>query len=451
MASKMGNGLVDVINRQAGHITPRDFVNRFYSSKDLLLRLSVYKNLESHRGCVNTVNFNTYGDLLITGSDDRMVKIWDWDGGTVKLGFDTSHTSNIFDAKFMPYSDDSRIVTCANDGEVRYAQILEDGSVHVKNIVTHREAAQKLALEPGNPHVFYSCGEDAFVYRIDLRTESGSPFFTCKSFRRSPWNKFNPLTTITIHPRNPNNIAVAGGDEFVRLIDIRQCVSHGSSVDRSSICDCFCPPHIIGNNQVSITGLAFSVHGELLASYCNESIYLFDLDNGLGSHPSTSLSSELRMEVPPLACKPEVNVFAGHRNILTTKGVSFFGSKCEYVVSGSDCGRIFIWRKKDGKLVRVMTGDKDVVNSVQSHPQSPILASCGIDHDIKIWIPNAAEASHSIPNDMNEVYYMTCLYDDEDSEEEDDDEDSNSDEGRGSNYDEDEDSNLDEDEGLELF
>lgn len=115
----MGNGLIDVINRQTGHITPRDFVNRFYSSEDLLLRLSVYKNLKSHRGCVNTVNFNAYGDILITGSDDRMVKIWDWDGGTVKLGFDTGHTSNIFDAKFMPCTDDSKIVTCANDGEVK--------------------------------------------------------------------------------------------------------------------------------------------------------------------------------------------------------------------------------------------------------------------------------------------------------------------------------------------
>lgn len=241
------------------------------------------------------------------------------------------------------------------------------------------------------------------LIQIDLRTESGTPFFTCKSFRHSPWNKFNPLTTIIIHPRNPNNIAVAGGDEFVRLVDIRQCVSHGTSVDRSNICDCFCPPHIIGNSQVSITGLAFSVQGELLASYCNESIYLFEMKNGLGSHPLMPLS-ELWTEAPFLASKPEVNVFEGHHNILTTKGVSFFGSKCEYVVSGSDCGRIFIWRKKDGELVRVMNGDKEVVNSVQSHPRGPILASCGIDHDIKIWIPNAAEASHSVPNDTNEVY-----------------------------------------------
>lgn len=51
---------------------------------------------------------------------------------------------------------------------MRYANILEGGSVHVKNIVTHRGAAQKLAFEPGNPHVFYSCGEDAFVYRVSF-------------------------------------------------------------------------------------------------------------------------------------------------------------------------------------------------------------------------------------------------------------------------------------------
>lgn len=32
------------------------------------------------------------------------------------------------------------------------------------------------------------------------------------------------------------------------------------------------------------------------------------------------------------------------------KGVSFMGARDEYVVSGSDCGHIFIWDVASGKL-----------------------------------------------------------------------------------------------------
>jgi hypothetical protein len=36
------------------------------------------------------------------------------------------------------------------------------------------------------------------------------------------------------------------------------------------------------------------------------------------------------------------------------QGVNFLGASHEYVISGSDCGHIFVWRKKDGALLRVM-------------------------------------------------------------------------------------------------
>jgi len=67
---------------------------------------------------VNTVSFNADGDILVSGSDDRTVILWDWDTGKVKLSFHSCHSNNIFQARFMPYSNDRTIVTCAADGEV---------------------------------------------------------------------------------------------------------------------------------------------------------------------------------------------------------------------------------------------------------------------------------------------------------------------------------------------
>ena len=55
----------------------------------------------------------------MSGSDDKRVILWDWESGRTKLCFDSGHSNNVFQAKFMPLSDDRSIATCAADGQVR--------------------------------------------------------------------------------------------------------------------------------------------------------------------------------------------------------------------------------------------------------------------------------------------------------------------------------------------
>ncbi|CAB4010529.1 DDB1- and CUL4-associated factor 6-like [Paramuricea clavata] len=63
-------------------------------------------------------------------------------------------------------------------------------------------------------------------------------------------------------------------------------------------------------------------------------------------------------------------VFKGHRNARTMiKEANFWGD--DYVLSGSDCGRIFIWSRKTAEVVMLLEGDQHVVNCVQPHPCAP--------------------------------------------------------------------------------
>ena len=51
----------------------------------------------------------------------------------------------------------------------------------------------------------------------------------------------------------------------------------------------------------------------------------------------------------------------------------------EFVVSGSDCGHVYIWGKHDGKLQQLLKGDRHVVNCLEPHPYLPAtLATSGI-------------------------------------------------------------------------
>lgn len=83
-------------------------------------RLDLYGKLEGHQGCVNAVEFNSAGDLLVSGSDDMEVMFWNWATKTRTLTYSSGHHDNIFQTKIMPYSNDRRIVTSAGDGQVNF-------------------------------------------------------------------------------------------------------------------------------------------------------------------------------------------------------------------------------------------------------------------------------------------------------------------------------------------
>ena len=84
-------------------------------------------------------------------------------------------------------------------------------------------------------------------------------------------------------------------------------------------------------------------------------------------------------------------------SLLAVKGVNFYGLKSEFIVSGSDCGNVFLWDKKSEAIVNYFNADDGgVVNVLEPHPHAPILATSGLDHDVKIWLPTAEE-----PTDRN--------------------------------------------------
>lgn len=85
-----------------------------------------------------------------------------------------------------------------------------------------------------------------------------------------------------------------------------------------------------------------------------------------------------------------IRKFVGHRNARTMiKEATFWGN--DYIMSGSDCGHVFTWHRATGRLVMLMQADQHVVNCVQPHPTLPLLATSGIDYDIKVWSPMDGE------------------------------------------------------------
>uniref|UniRef100_A0AAQ6IH22 DDB1 and CUL4 associated factor 8 n=1 Tax=Anabas testudineus TaxID=64144 RepID=A0AAQ6IH22_ANATE len=357
------------------------FVRRVCGARGLVQRLELQGRLERHTGCVNTLHFNPSGTRLASGSDDLRVVIWDWAIRRAELEFDSGHKSNVFQAKFLPHSGDSTLAMCARDGQIRVAELsATQRCKNTKRVAQHKGAAHKLALEPDSPCSFLSAGEDAVVFGIDLRLDRPAN----KLVVVKEGDKKVGLYTIYVNPAKTHHFAVGGRDQYVRIYDQRKINEN----DNNGVLKKFCPSHLVSSeSKTNITCLVYSHDGtELLASYNDEDIYLFDSNHSDGA--------DYRRR------------YKGHRNNATVKGVNFYGPCSEFVVSGSDCGHIYLWDKYSARVVQFMEGDRGgVVNCLEPHPHLPGMATSGLDHDIKLWAPTAEsptglkglkEVSHSV-------------------------------------------------------
>lgn len=345
-------------------------IYRIGSSIYSVERMKQLHTLDRHHGCVNCLNFNKAGNLLVTGSDDLKVIVWNWAKRQPIVVQASGHRSNVFQSKFVDNGSasnqhDFHLITSARDGEVRSIQVAPDGTSKERIITRHLKAVHKIVMP--DPNEVLTASEDGCVMRSDLR-DTKSPEQLLHAHDKG---EKIMLYSIAHHPFDPE-FCICGRDKFVRVYDKR---------NMKECSKMFCPDHILKRTKMSsyinITCAVYNYIGtEILASYGNENIYLFDTaDNTPGRYKNT---------------------YYGHKNRQTIKGVNFFGACSEFVMSGSDCGNFFMWDKNNESIVQWLTADeRGAVNCLEGHPYFPIIATSGLGHDVKIWYPINADGRPS--------------------------------------------------------
>ena len=345
------------------------FVYEACGARAFVQRFRLQYLLGSHAGSVSTIHFNQRGTRLASSGDDLRVIVWDWVRQKPVLNFESGHDINVIQAKFFPNCGDSTLAMCGHDGQVRVAELINASYCeNTKRVAKHRGPAHELALEPDSPYKFLTSGEDAVVFTIDLRQDR--PASKVVVTREN--DKKIGLYTISMNPANIYQFAVGGHDRFVRIYDQRRI----DKKENNGVLKKFTPHHLVYCDfPTNITCVVYSHDGtELLASYNDEDIYLFN----------SSLSDGAQY----------VKRYKGHRNNDTIKCVNFYGPQSEFVVSGSDCGHVFFWEKSSSQIIQFMEGDRgDIVNCLEPHPYLPVLATSGLDQHVKIWAPTAKTAT----------------------------------------------------------
>ncbi|VFQ79017.1 unnamed protein product [Cuscuta campestris] len=299
--------ITDLINIRTLDIR-HDNDHRFQMHSSMVRKLSLERELEGHQGCVNTIAWNSRGSLLISGSDDTRMNIWNYFNRKLLHSIETGHSANIFCTKFVPETSDELVVSGAGDAEVRLFRLsrlrgrrLDENVISPSSVYhCHTRRVKKLAVEIGNPNVVWSASEDGTLRQYDFRERASCPpaasshqecrnillDLRCgaKKSLADPPKQFFSFKSCDISSTRPHLLLVGGSDVFARLYDRRMLPPLSSSQTKLAPPSCvnyFCPMHLAdrGHSSLHLTHVTFSPNGEeVLLSYSGEHVYLMDVN-----------------------------------------------------------------------------------------------------------------------------------------------------------------------------
>ena len=133
----------------------------------MVSRLGLVTELIGHNGCVNCLQWSSSGQLLLSGSDDKTLTVWDGLRCRKVCRLETPHEANIFSCVWLPGSDENLVASGA--GDCRVCVLSPESGALLKNVTGHQGRVKRLATAPDSPGIVWSGAEDGTVRQWDIR------------------------------------------------------------------------------------------------------------------------------------------------------------------------------------------------------------------------------------------------------------------------------------------
>ncbi|XP_064405164.1 DDB1- and CUL4-associated factor 6-like isoform X2 [Halichondria panicea] len=297
--------------KEVGLINDHALSRTARNSHYLVTRLKRSSTLKGHTGCVNSVSWNESGTQLVSGSDDCHLNFYDSASRTIWHRIHTSHLSNIFSAKFLPWSSDLQVVSCAGVGTVEHTQLSPDGEYVGHQFHCHTSLTYQVGTIPASPNEFLTCEEKGYVRMFDLRVKSSCHCHGC--MQDVLYDFPSAVTCMAVHPLSSHYVAIAVGDGTLKLLDRRKigvALTETSPYNMTQDSTHYkYRPECIGIEPRKITSVQFNhVGSELLVSYSEDYVYLFNSGLfGTGSTHSSAIPKPVYLSdsymYSPLVCR----------------------------------------------------------------------------------------------------------------------------------------------------
>ncbi|HXW52864.1 MAG TPA: BTB/POZ domain-containing protein [Myxococcota bacterium] len=283
--------------------------------------------LKGHKGCIWEVNFSPDGSLIVTGSWDKTVKIWQAKDGALVHSL-PGHTDIIYSASFS--KDGKSVITGSGDKTVKIWSV-ENGGVTRTIGATHKIISASF----GDDDQFIIAAFGDKTAKIwNTRTEQWTHILTGheKVILYASFGRGNKLQ------------ATASGDGNVRLFHIRE--GHPEML------------RILSGHAARTNSVQFSPDAKTIASASDDgSVKIWNVHDGSLEKTLTDTG--------------EVNFAA-------------FSPNGKWLASGSqNCARL--WKIKNGELAYVLDGLTGKVRHVSFSPSGDLIAAA-FHRLAKVWL-----------------------------------------------------------------
>jgi WD40 repeat protein len=310
-------------------------------SKTLSLRTGKATNwpaiqnvLEQHTDAIFSVAFSQDGKRIVSGSGDKMIRVWDAETGNVVSGPFEGHTSYVSSVAFS--QDGKHIVSGSNDKTI-WIWGAEMGNVISGPFEGHTGGVRSVTFSPDSKHII-SGSDDKTIRVWDAETgDAGS----------GPFEGHTSSVNSVASSPDGKRIVSGSDDHTIRVWDAEtgNVVSGPFEGHTSYVCS-----------------VAFSQNGKHIVSGSSDyTIRVWDAETGnVVSGP-----------------------FEGH-----TGGVRsvMFSQDGKRIVSGSNDMTIRIWDAETGDLISgPFEGHTDRVNSVACSQDAKRIVSGSWDKTVRVW------------------------------------------------------------------
>ncbi|VAI26536.1 unnamed protein product [Triticum turgidum subsp. durum] len=386
----------------------------------LVEKMQIIKKLRGHQNAVYCATFDRTGRFVITGSDDRLVKIWAMETAFC-LASCRGHEGDITDLAVS--SNNAVVASSANDFVIRVWRIPDGMPISVLKGHTGVVTAIAFSPRPGAAFQLLSSSDDGTCRIWDARYSQQPPrIYTPKPPDAAPGKGGDASSSaVQVQPINHQILCCAfnangtvfvtgSSDTFARVWNA--CKSSSEENDQPNHEMDVLSGHENDVNYVQFSGCVVSRSFSCEGSHTTKEENNLKLRNSWFTHNIVTCSRDgsaiiwvprsrrshgkigrwtraYHLKVPPPPMAPQL-IRGGprQRHQPTPRGVNMIVWSLDnrFVLAAiMDC-RICVWNASDGSLVHSLIGHKESTFVLDVHPFNPRIAmSAGYDGMTIIW------------------------------------------------------------------